>query len=185
MKLKFKNMVRKVQAEVVEQPEGRRNSDVARRNSRTFDSEAAVASLKVKRIQQLARAADTEDTDASVRTVLSIAKHQQVEMKALRKQNAMLEEKLDRCLKLLGPTEADGARGRRTSNAGGANGGRMTPRLEGGRMTPRMDLLDDDEDDIETFTFSPDLVTSNREIRSRPGSPGRGESATGSTQLDA
>ena len=169
----------------MEQPEGRRNSDVARRNSRTFDSEAAVASLKVKRIQQLARAADTEDTDASVRTVLSIAKHQQVEMKALRKQNAMLEEKLDRCLKLLGPTEAEGTRGRRTSNAGGANGGRMTPRLEGGRMTPRMDLLDDDEDDIETFTFSPDLVASNRGIRSRPGSPGRGESAIGSTQLDA
>ena len=61
----------------------------------------------------------------------------------------------------------------------------MTPRLEGGRMTPRMDLLDDDEDDIETFTFSPDLVASNRGIRSRPGSPGRGESAIGSTQLDA
>ena len=150
VKLKFKNMVRRVSADRSTQQEAeRRNSDAGRRPSKTFDSATAVANLKVKRIQQLARAADTEDTDASVRTVLSIAKHQQAEMKALRKQNSMLEEKLDRCLKLLGPADADGgaSRGRRGSGVGGANGGgRMTPRMEG-RMTPRMDLLDDEEDD--------------------------------------
>jgi hypothetical protein len=191
VKLKFKNMVRRVSADRSTQQEAeRRNSDAGRRPSKTFDSATAVANLKVKRIQQLARAADTEDTDASVRTVLSIAKHQQAEMKALRKQNSMLEEKLDRCLKLLGPADADGgaSRGRRGSGVGGANGGgRMTPRMEG-RMTPRMDLLDDEEDDIETFTFdSPDLVASNtgRQIRSRPGSPGRGESATGGAVHEA